>query len=64
MVLETSSYGFLCKAFEVLYKDREDQLQGNPPDMLSGLELKPYFQDPSQRFLPVDFQDFWICQDV
>jgi hypothetical protein len=46
MVLETSAYGFLCKAFEVLYKNREDQLHGNPPDMLSGLELKPYFQDP------------------
>ena len=64
MVADTSEYRFLSGAFQVLYKDRETQLRGNPPDMLSGLELKKYWQDPSQRFLPPDFQDFWICQDV
>ena len=64
MVSDTSEYRFLSCAWQVLYKDREDQLQGNPPDMLSGLEMKGRWQDHSQRFLPVDFQDFWICQDV
>ena len=64
MVAETSAYRFLSCAFQALYKDRESQLQGNPPNMLSGLEMKPLWQDPSQRFLPPDFQDFWICQDV
>lgn len=64
MVAETSAYRFLSCAFQVLYKGKEAQLRGNPPDMLSGLEMKPLWQDPSQRFLPPDFQDFWICQDV
>ena len=43
MILETSAYNFLSGSFQFLYKNRESQLRGNPPDMMSGLELKPYF---------------------
>lgn len=65
MTLDTSEYRFLSGAFQKLYKDKEAQLRGNPPDMLSGLEMPPSWQDQDEvRFLPVDFRDFWLCQDA
>jgi hypothetical protein len=67
VVTDTSQYKFFKASFDNVYKENEAAglLSGNPPYMLEGLELPDRFTDPTEnRFLPLDFQDFWICQDV
>ena len=68
MITETSAYNFLCGEFYNMYKPAEaaGRLSADT-DLPYGLELQDYWLDPTDsnlQFTPIDYQSFWICQDV
>ena len=68
MVLDTSEYRFTTLAFNEVYKYAEqNNLLVAWNDLPYGLSMKGEWENPEdtqQRFYSVDYQDFWICQDV
>ncbi len=68
MVLDTSEYKFTTLAFNKVYKYAEqNNLLVAWNDLPYGLSMKGEWEDPAdtqQRFYSIDYQDFWICQDV